>query len=88
MLIPVQGIPDCIEFLCVPGTRGLSVCWLDGDGIFGVGRGLWPQLINIKKLKNQDQKKYWNVRKWKRMESEEITSQELRNMYSSQILLP
>ena len=41
MLFPVQGIPDRIEFsLCVPGTRGLSVYWLDGDGIFGVVRGL------------------------------------------------
>jgi len=38
MLIPVQGSPDRIELLlCVPGTRGLSACWLDGDGIFGVG---------------------------------------------------
>ena len=31
---------DRIEILlCVPGMKGLSVCWLDGDGIFGVGRG-------------------------------------------------
>ena len=30
MLIQVQGIPDRIEFsFCVPGTRGLSVCWLE-----------------------------------------------------------
>jgi hypothetical protein len=25
--------------LCVPGMKGLSVCWLDGDGMNGVGRG-------------------------------------------------
>ena len=23
--------------LYVPGMRGLSACWLDGDGVFGVG---------------------------------------------------
>ena len=28
----------------VPGMRGLSACWLVGDGIFGVGRG-WYELV-------------------------------------------
>jgi len=36
----MQGVPDRIELLlCVPGMRGLSICWLDGDGISGIGRG-------------------------------------------------
>jgi len=40
MSVLVQGMLNHTGLLlCVPGTRGLSVCWLDGDGIFGVGRG-------------------------------------------------
>jgi len=38
--VPMQGIVDRTGFLlCVPGMSGLSVCWLDGDGNFGVDRG-------------------------------------------------
>ena len=32
--------------LYVPGMRGLSACWLHGDGIFGVGRG-WYGWVSI-----------------------------------------
>ena len=33
--------------LYVPGMRELSACWLDGDGIFGVGRGWYGWVFYI-----------------------------------------
>ena len=33
--------------LYVPGMRGVSASWLDGDGIFGVGRGCYGWVFYI-----------------------------------------
>ena len=49
--IPVLEILGRIELLLyVPGMRGLSVCWLDGDGIFvSEGAVRLPVYVNIQK---------------------------------------
>ena len=40
MWVPVLEVLGRIELLIyVPGTRGLSACWVHGDGNFGIGRG-------------------------------------------------
>ena len=48
MWVPVLDILGRIELLLyVPGMRGLSACWLDGDGIFGVGRGWYGWVFYV-----------------------------------------